>query len=144
MHRMLKRAAASAIPALLGLAISPATAMAAPHTSRVVAGPAKDGRAHERLVPHTAIKGIARLARFSWVPGSGVGAPANGILNFGPGDKSTGNHISGTGGSGSTLYRNFTGSETGATGTNGSQNRGNGAGANSTGNGAGIFILGPR
>jgi hypothetical protein len=54
MHVMLKRAAASAIPALLGLAISPATAMAAmaaPHTSQAAAGPVKDGRqTHERLM----------------------------------------------------------------------------------------------
>jgi hypothetical protein len=42
MHGMLKRAAASAIPALLGLAISPATAMAAPHTVHVIGG-AADG-----------------------------------------------------------------------------------------------------
>jgi hypothetical protein len=40
MHVMLKRAAASAIPALLGLAISPATAMAAPHTVHVIGGTA--------------------------------------------------------------------------------------------------------
>ena len=113
--------------------------MAAPHTSRAVAGPAKGSRAHERLVPHTA-NGIARLAHFSWVPGSAVGAPANGILNFGVGDKATGNHVSGSGGSGNALYRNITGSESGATGTNGSQNHGNGAGANSTGHGAGLFI----
>ena len=38
MHVMLKRAAASAIPALLGLAIYPATAMAAPHTGHVTGG----------------------------------------------------------------------------------------------------------
>jgi len=104
MHRMLKRAAASAIPALLGLAISPATAMAAFH------------------------------------PGPAVGAPANGILNYGVGDKSTANHIYGTGGSGVTLYRNVTGSETGATGTFGSHNTGAGAGANNTGFGAGAFV----
>ena len=42
MHIMLKRAAASAIPALLGLAISPVTAMAAPHTGHVTGG-AADG-----------------------------------------------------------------------------------------------------
>jgi hypothetical protein len=51
MHVMLKRAAASAIPALVGLAVFPATAMAAPHTSRAVAGPVKGGRqTHERLM----------------------------------------------------------------------------------------------
>jgi hypothetical protein len=38
MHIMLKRAAASAIPALVGLAIYPATAMAAPQTSHVTGG----------------------------------------------------------------------------------------------------------
>ena len=38
MHIMLKRAAASAIPALVGLAIYPATAMAAPQTGPVVGG----------------------------------------------------------------------------------------------------------
>jgi hypothetical protein len=54
MRIILKRAAASAIPALVGLAIFPATAMAAtaaPHTSRAVAGPVRDARqTHERLV----------------------------------------------------------------------------------------------
>jgi hypothetical protein len=40
MHVMLKRAAASAIPALLGLAISPATAMAAPQSGPVIGGSA--------------------------------------------------------------------------------------------------------
>jgi hypothetical protein len=40
MHVMLKRAAASAIPALLGLAISPATAMAAPQTGHLIGGSA--------------------------------------------------------------------------------------------------------
>jgi hypothetical protein len=48
---MLKRAAASAIPALLGLAVFPASAMAAPHTGRAVAGPEMGARGmHERLV----------------------------------------------------------------------------------------------
>jgi hypothetical protein len=105
MHRMLKRATVSAIPALVGLAVFPASAMAAYH------------------------------------PGSAVGAPANGILNFGKGDKATGNHVSGAGGNGNYIFRNITGSESGATGTNGSQNHGNGAGANSRGTGAGIFIV---
>ena len=51
MHGILKRVAASAIPALVGLAIFPATAMAAPHTSRAVAGPVRGARqTHERLV----------------------------------------------------------------------------------------------
>ena len=51
MHGMLKRAAASAVPALLSLAVSPASAMAAPHTGRAVAGPGMEGREmHERLV----------------------------------------------------------------------------------------------
>jgi len=50
MHGMIKRAAASAIPALLGLAVFPASAMAAPHTSRAVAGPVMDARGmHVRL-----------------------------------------------------------------------------------------------
>ena len=40
MHSMLKRAAASTVPALIGLAISPATAMAAPHGGHVIGGPA--------------------------------------------------------------------------------------------------------
>jgi hypothetical protein len=40
MHVMLKRAAASAIPVLLGLAISPATAMAAPQSGPVIGGSA--------------------------------------------------------------------------------------------------------
>jgi hypothetical protein len=54
MRIILKRAAASVIPALVGLAIFPVTAMAAttaPHTSRAVAGPVREGRqTHERLV----------------------------------------------------------------------------------------------
>ena len=45
MHVMLKRAAASAIPALLGLAIYPATAMAAPQS-----GPVRGGAAHGVIV----------------------------------------------------------------------------------------------
>jgi hypothetical protein len=40
MHVMLKRAAASAIPVLLGLAVFPATAMAAPHAFPVLGGSA--------------------------------------------------------------------------------------------------------
>jgi hypothetical protein len=40
MHVMLKRAAASAIPVLLGLAVSPATAMAAPQSGPVIGGSA--------------------------------------------------------------------------------------------------------
>jgi hypothetical protein len=85
--------------------------------------------------------GIARLARFSPVPGSAVGAPANGILNFGKFDEATGNHISSAGGSGNYIFRNYTGSEAGATGSNGSQNTGNGAGTQNRGNGAGHFIV---
>ena len=42
MHSMLKRAAASAVPALVGLVIFPATAVAAPHGGHVVGG-AADG-----------------------------------------------------------------------------------------------------
>jgi hypothetical protein len=46
MHVMLKRAAASAIPALLGLAVFfPATAMAAPH-----GGPVHGGLAHGIII----------------------------------------------------------------------------------------------
>ena len=174
MHVMLKRAAASAIPALVGLAVFPASAMAAPHTSRAAARATKvisrlvraTGTANTyRLnrtgaefaatpaIPairafHTSIAvpaypdgGIARLARFSRVPRSAVGAPANGILNFGKFDESTGNFVSGTGGSGHYIFRNYTGSEAGATGTNGSQNKGNGAGTQNRGNGAGHFIV---
>ena len=40
MHNMLKRAAASAVPALIGLAVFPATAMAAPHTGPLIGGAA--------------------------------------------------------------------------------------------------------
>ena len=98
MHVMLKRAAASAVPALLGLAVSPATAMAAPHTSQAAAGPVKGGReTHERLaqLPRSGTHrgrlaattstakttadtyrlngggGIALLARITRVPGFG-------------------------------------------------------------------------
>jgi hypothetical protein len=50
MHGMLKRAAVSAVPALVGLVVAPASALAAPHTARVVANPVMGGReAHERL-----------------------------------------------------------------------------------------------
>ena len=104
MHCMLKRAAASAIPALVGLAVFPASAMAAYH------------------------------------PGSAVGAPSNGIANFGKADISTHNFVTGIGGSAYSLYRFITGSESGASGTTGSHNTGNGAGANSTGKGAGVFV----
>jgi hypothetical protein len=175
MHVMLKRAAASAIPALLGLAVSPATTMAAPHTARAVAGPVKGGReTHERLAqlprsgthqghlagttstaettadtyrlnstdagfattpaipailafrpafvaipvyPDSAINGggIARLASFSRVPGHvNVGAPAYGIINYGKYDKSIGNHVTASAGSGFISYRNVTGNGTGA------------------------------
>jgi hypothetical protein len=144
MHRMLKRAAASAIPALLGLAISPATAMAAPHTSRTVAGPVQ-GR----------LAGTAGTAKTTadthWFNGTddefaatpatrviAVGGPGMGITAFGKDDKSIGNHIAVSGGSGNTIYRNITGSETGSVGSTGSTNAGNGAGANNTGNGAGM------
>jgi hypothetical protein len=50
MRGVLKRAAASAVPALLALAVSPASALAAPHTARAIAGTARGGRqVHERL-----------------------------------------------------------------------------------------------
>ena len=45
MHVMLKRAAASAVPVLLGLAVSPATAMAAP-----LPGPLHGGLAHGIII----------------------------------------------------------------------------------------------
>ncbi|HYZ57520.1 MAG TPA: hypothetical protein VE733_29020 [Streptosporangiaceae bacterium] len=150
MHRMLKRAAVSAIPALVGLAVFPATAMAAPHTSRAVAGPAKGGReAHERhLAGNT---GTAKTtAHTPWFNGTddefaatpatpviAVGGPGIGILVMGRDDKSIGNQIADSGGSGNTMYRDITGSETGSVGSTGSTNTGNGAGANSTGTGAG-------
>jgi hypothetical protein len=175
MHGMLRRAAASAVPALVGLVVSPASAMAAPHTGQALTGPGMSGReVHERLVrlplpgtdqgrpagttstaettadtylsdgtepefaTTTAIPvimtfptfiaipvysdgGTAQLARFSRVPGSvkNVGAPAYGLINYGKGDKITGNHIAVTAGSGNTIYRNVTGSETGSTGSTG-------------------------
>ena len=128
MHVMLKRAAASAIPALVGLAVSPATAMAAPHASRAVAGPAMGSReVHARLVQlpgsgtiHSHLAGttrtakttadtyrlngggIARLARFIRVPGHaiGVGGTASGIIALGKNDTNIGNHLITTGGTG--------------------------------------------
>jgi len=168
MHVMLKRAAASAIPVLVGLAVFPASAMAAPHTSRAVAGPAKGGREmHERLAqrPWSAtiqrhLAGITVTAKTTadtcWFNGTddefavtpatpviAVGGPAIGILNLGKDDKSIGDHIASSGGSGNTIYRNVTGSETGAVGSTGSTNAGNGAGANNTGNGAGTMYASP-
>jgi hypothetical protein len=168
MHGMVKRAAASAVPALVGLAVSPATAMAAPHTGRAIAGPAISGReAHERLAqlprsgkiqghlagiastaqttadtcqcdgsgtecaatpatpvipafpaafivipvyPHTDINGsLARLVHFFPGGGSVNGAPANGIIAYGNGDKIFGNHIAASAGSGINIYRNVGG-----------------------------------
>ena len=111
MHGMLKRAAASAIPALLGLAVSPASAMAAPHTGRAVAGPVMGSReVHERLaqLPRS---GIAQLDRFTRVPGSvnAVGAPADGIIADGHGNKIFGNHIAASAGTGINVYHNIGG-----------------------------------
>jgi hypothetical protein len=179
MHGMLKRAAVSAVPALAGLAVSPASALAAPHTAQAVAGPVMSGReAHERLVQlprsrtirdrlagttgtakttadtywsngtgagFAAIPlypvtdaGIAQLARFYWGPGSvkNVGAPAYGIIATGRNDKTIGNHAAVTSGSGITIYRNNTGSETGATGSAGST-------GSTSRNGGNIFPSGP-
>jgi hypothetical protein len=45
-HVVLRRAAASAIPVLLGLAVSPVTAMAAPHGGPVLVG----GSAHGIII----------------------------------------------------------------------------------------------
>lgn len=187
MHGMLKRAAVSAIPALLGLVVSPASALAAPHTGQAAAKPMKGGReAHERLVqrplsgtiqgrtakttadtywsigtdagfaatPAAPIVtfsptfgaipvypvingGPALLARFSRVPVSkNIGAPGYGILATGKNDKLIGNHAAVTSGSGITIYRNNTGSETGATGSAGST-------GSPSRNGGNIFPSGP-
>jgi hypothetical protein len=111
MHGMVKRAVASAIPALLGLAVSPATAMAAPHTTRAVAGPVIGSREmHERLaqLPRS---GIAQLDRFTWGPGSvyAVGAPVKGIIAYGHGDKIFGNHIAASAGTGIDIYHDIGG-----------------------------------
>jgi hypothetical protein len=166
MHGMLKRAAASAIPALIGLAVSPASTMAAPQTGQAVAGPVTGGRevhGHLAQLPRSGMSqgrlagttgttettadtrrrngtdaefaatpaipvingDIARLAHFSRAPGSANGAPAIGIIATGKDDKFIGNHITGSGGSGNTIYRNVTGSETGSVGSNGSTGGGN-------------------
>jgi hypothetical protein len=129
MHGMLKRAAASAIPVLLGLAVSPASAMAAPHTSRAVAGPVKGGQeTHQSrragttstaettadtywstvtdagfaATPATPVinGGPAQLVRFSPVPGSVHGGSSRGIVAYGKDDKFIGNRIFANGGSG--------------------------------------------
>jgi hypothetical protein len=76
MHVMLKRAAASAIPALLGLAISPATAMAAPQSGPVIGGSAHGVIIHGKdviLGNHVFVNGAAAISH-SW--GATVG---NGI-----------------------------------------------------------------
>jgi hypothetical protein len=151
MHGMLKRVAASAIPALLGLAVSPASVMAAPHTGRAAAPAAKaasrmvgtTGAANTYRLNSTGAEfaaapaapdipmfmpafiavpvhpdgGIAQLARFSRVPGSGgvgavgraVGAPANGIIAYGKNEKTFGNHIAASAGSGINTYQNLGG-----------------------------------
>ncbi|HYZ54362.1 MAG TPA: hypothetical protein VE733_12810 [Streptosporangiaceae bacterium] len=144
MHVMLKRAAASAIPALVGLAISPATAMAAmaaPHTSQAAAGPAKGGRqTHERLMrlrlsdthrgrlaatARTAIPvysgpDIARFAHFYRDPGTVKGGPAIGVIAYGNYDKIIGCHINASGGSGiDSSSGGTTGSSSGGTTGNG-------------------------
>jgi hypothetical protein len=134
MHVMLKRAAASAIPALLGLAVFPATAMAAPHTGRVAAGPVTGGQeTHERLVQRPrsgthqghlagtastaettaddpAINGGCGIARFYWAPRPVQGGTANGIIVFGNYDKIIGVHVYANGGAG---IDNSTGSTVG-------------------------------
>jgi hypothetical protein len=135
MHVMLKRAAASAIPALLGLlAISPATAMAASHTSRAVAGPVKVARqTHERLVqwPRSGthqghLAGITSTAkttaddpaincgygivRFYWAPRPVKGGTAIGVIVLGNNDKIIDDNVYANGGSG---IDNSTGSTVG-------------------------------
>ena len=77
MHSMLKRAAASAVPALLGLAISPATAMAAPH-----GGPLLGGAAHGVII-YGQDKIVANHVYANGAPAinNGVGATAgNGLV----------------------------------------------------------------
>jgi hypothetical protein len=82
MHGMLRRAAVSAVPALLGLAVSPASALATPHTGQAAAGPVKGGReVHERLVQlprsGTAQGRTAKTtADTSWSNGTGAGFAA--------------------------------------------------------------------
>jgi hypothetical protein len=120
MHGMVKRAAAVAIPALLGLAVSPASAMAAPHADRAVAGPVMSSQeVHERLV-RLPLSGTiqGRLAgttdaEFAATPvipiilifpptrgGGPVGGPAKGIIAYGNNDKIVGNHVLVSAGSG--------------------------------------------
>jgi hypothetical protein len=51
MHGMLRRAAVSAVPALVGLVAAPASVLAAPHVGQAAANTVTGGReAHERLV----------------------------------------------------------------------------------------------
>ena len=82
MHGMLRRAVASAVPVLVGLAVSPASAMAAPHTGRAAAGPVMGGReVHERLVQRPlsgTIQGrtAKTTADTSWSNGTGAGFAA--------------------------------------------------------------------
>ncbi|HYZ54851.1 MAG TPA: hypothetical protein VE733_15280 [Streptosporangiaceae bacterium] len=71
MHGMLKRAAASAIPALLGLAVCPASAMAAPHTGRAAARATK---AASRMM-HTT--GTANTHRLKSTGAEFAATPAN-------------------------------------------------------------------
>ena len=71
MHGMLKRAAASAIPALLGLAVCPASAMAAPHSGRAAAPATK---AASRMM-HTT--GTAHTHRLNRTGAEFAATPAN-------------------------------------------------------------------
>jgi hypothetical protein len=108
MHGMFKRAAVSVIPVLLGLAVFPATAMAAPHTGRAVAGPARSGReTHERLAQRPRLgmhqghrAGTTSIAgtpaddpainwgiAFYWAPRPVNGGDAYGIIAYGNDDK---------------------------------------------------------
>ena len=76
MHVMLKRAAASAVPVLLGLAISPATAMAAPQ-------PIHGGLAHGIIIHgHDEVLGNHVYANGGPGINNSVGATAgNGVVS---------------------------------------------------------------
>jgi hypothetical protein len=110
---MLKRAAASAIPALLGLAISPATAMAAPHTGQAVAGPghlAGPASTAKTTADDPAINCGSGIVRFYWAPRPAKGGTAIGAIVFGSNDKIIGDNFYANGGSG---IDNSTGSTVG-------------------------------
>jgi hypothetical protein len=82
MHSMLKRAAASAVPALIGLAIFPATAMAAPHGVPVTGGTAD---------------GVIAFSKFNTLIGNYVYANAGAAIDNTHGT-TVGNGIVGTAG----------------------------------------------